>query len=105
MEIFDNGSGMSRQDIVNGFMRLSTYSKVERPTSPKYRRQRAGRKGIGRFAAQRLGEILTITTATDHDEIALTVRIDWREFSSNRELSRIPARISRTKKTFAHGTL
>ena len=62
LEIRDNGTGMTREDLVEGFMRLSSTSKVREPISPLYKRYRAGRKGIGRFAAQRLGERLTITT-------------------------------------------
>jgi signal transduction histidine kinase len=55
LEIRDNGTGMSRRTLVEGFMRLSSTLKVSEPISPRYKRQRAGRKGIGRFAVQRLG--------------------------------------------------
>jgi len=55
LTISDNGNGMDRQQLIDGFMRLSSTDKVSNPISPIYKRKRAGRKGIGRFAAQRLG--------------------------------------------------
>src|SRR6218665_824661 len=51
----DNGSGMTRDQLINGFMRLSSSEKIHSPISQRYKRTRAGRKGIGRFATQRLG--------------------------------------------------
>ena len=65
LEIQDNGTGMTREDLVEGFMRLSSISKVREPISPLHKRSRAGRKGIGRFAVQRLGERLTVTTTNE----------------------------------------
>lgn len=56
--IKDNGVGMTRLQLVDGFMRLASKEKIREPKSPKYGRLRAGRKGIGRFAAQRLGKSL-----------------------------------------------
>ena len=78
---------MSRYQLVDGFMRLSSQSKVEEPISPTYHRQRAGRKGIGRFATQRLGRTLTITTQTAVESIAREVTIDWDQFEPNQDLT------------------
>jgi hypothetical protein len=55
---------MTRDQLINGFMRLSSSDKIHNPISDKYKRTRAGRKGIGRFATQRLGSKLTIITHT-----------------------------------------
>lgn len=55
LEIHDNGLGMTREQLINGFMRLSSSEKMHFPLSSKYNRKRAGKKGIGRFSAQRLG--------------------------------------------------
>ena len=38
LEIFDNGNGMTREQLVNGFMRLSTTDKADTPYSPLYTR-------------------------------------------------------------------
>ena len=64
LRIEDNGLGMTTEQLVNGFMRLSSSDKIDNPRSPIYDRFRAGRKGIGRFATQRLGSKLTIITQT-----------------------------------------
>lgn len=84
----DDGHGMTRQQLIDGFMRLSSRDKVREPVSPKYERQRVGEKGIGRFATQRLGRQLVITTQTDSSH-ALRVTIDWGEFEGGRDLEEI----------------
>src|SRR4051812_32069979 len=84
--IEDNGSGMGGDDLVNGFMRLSTSHKIDEPLSPRFGRPRAGRKGIGRFAAQRLGNALRITTRQDGADRALRVDLSWSQFRSGKEL-------------------
>jgi signal transduction histidine kinase len=86
LEIRDNGSGMTRRELVYGFLRLASDSKVEAPRSPRFGRQRAGRKGIGRFAAQRLGEQLVLTTQTEAAPTALRLHVDWRQFVHGRRL-------------------
>lgn len=104
LEIFDNGTGMTLDELEAGFMRLSTPNKVAAPTSDLFKRQKAGRKGIGRFAAQRLGRKLVLETATTSMHYALKLTIDWDEFSAERNLSSVPSIIERIPKTFEHGT-
>lgn len=104
LEIIDSGLGMSREQLINGFMRISTSDKVTEPTSPKFGRQRAGRKGIGRFAAQRLGKQLTITTQQAHAEAAIQITIDWDEFSSGTELFMVESQIRLVPKMRSLGT-
>ncbi len=62
--IEDDGSGMDAETVKNSWMRLSTNQKINTPISPKYGRIRAGKKGIGRFAVQRLGKKLIFETET-----------------------------------------
>ncbi|HEV2881370.1 MAG TPA: sensor histidine kinase [Pyrinomonadaceae bacterium] len=93
LEVIDDGVGMTRQELIDGFMRLASTEKIEQPTSPKYKRKRAGRKGIGRFAVQRLGEELEITTQTLNSNKALRVNIDWSKFSRGKELTSVANRI------------
>lgn len=67
----DDGNGMTRDQLINGFMRISSTEKVNNPISPRYHRGRAGRKGIGRFATQRLGRKLILITQTKGEDLAL----------------------------------
>jgi HSP90 family molecular chaperone len=60
--IDDNGVGMARDELIDGFLRLASDMKVRHPLSQKYKRHRAGRKGIGRFSTQRLGSSLRLRT-------------------------------------------
>ena len=103
--IDDNGLGMNKEQLIDGFMRLSSADKIHHPISPVYKRTRAGRKGIGRFAAQRLGNMLTIITQTKESENALKVTIHWRDFESDKYLNTIENTIEEVPKKKEHGTL
>jgi signal transduction histidine kinase len=93
LEIIDSGLGMSREQLLNGFMRISTADKVSEPKSPTYGRQRAGRKGIGRFAAQRLGKKLHISTQLEGADHSLQLSIDWKQFSVGLDLHMIASKV------------
>ncbi|WP_457746957.1 ATP-binding protein [Sulfurimonas sp.] len=104
LEIKDNGLGMTREQLINGFMRLSSSDKLHFPRSPRYDRKRAGKKGIGRFSAQRLGKKLTIITQTLELDKALRLVIYWDHFHGDKELSFITNQIEYIKKTKDEGT-
>lgn len=100
----DNGEGMSRADLINGFMRISSANKINNPFSKKFLRKRAGQKGIGRFAVQRLGTNLTIITKTDDSPQALKLEIDWNDYDSISELALVSHKISIDTETQKTGT-
>lgn len=102
--IKDNGAGMTREELINGFMRLSSGDKIENPHSHKYWRKRAGRKGIGRFAAQRLGKNLTIITQSEKSEKSLRIEIDWTRFTTNAELNSVSSVLKELPKGENTGT-
>jgi len=104
LEIEDNGLGMTKEQLINGFMRLSSSDKLHFPRSPRYDRKRAGKKGIGRFSAQRLGKKLTIITQTLEATEALKVVFYWDDFMGDRELSFITNEIKYVKKQKDEGT-
>src|SRR5262249_229113 len=98
IEIADDGTGMTLETLSDGFMRLATTDKVEPPLAPELRRRRAGRKGIGRFAAERLGRRLVLTTATKETDSALKMEIEWDQFAPGKELSAISIPVKLDKK-------
>jgi len=102
--IEDNGHGMTREQLIAGFMRLSTTDKIHEQYSPKYKRLRAGRKGIGRFAAHRLGKKLKIVTQTKQSSSALQIDIDWSQFEADQDLIIISNHITEISKTQKNGT-
>jgi len=90
MVVMDDGIGMSRDVIRDAWMTLSTSSKINSDTSPIFNRPRAGRKGIGRFATQRLGEELILETTVEGEVLGYRVRFNWdEEFVAGRKLSSV----------------
>lgn len=104
LTIEDNGHGMNREQLVNGFMRLSSSDKIHNPVSEKYKRQKAGRKGIGRFATQRLGDKLIIITQTSKLPEALKVVVNWNDFATDKDLLTISNSVEFIPKTKSNGT-
>lgn len=104
LEIYDNGNGMTRQQLVNGFMRLSSSDKFHNPLSPRFQRVRAGKKGIGRFATQRLGKKLTILTKVEGANLGLKLEVDWNKYEIDNDLDSIKNPISELELDFNSGT-
>lgn len=102
--IEDDGLGMSRDDLVNGFMRVSSTSKIHEPRSPIFNRQRAGQKGIGRFSVQRLGRKLTIITQNKDSDTALKLVINWDDYSRDGNLFVVENTLEIIPKTKINGT-
>lgn len=91
--ITDNGSGMSKEELVRGFLRIASNAKVEQPRSIVFGRKRAGRKGIGRFATERLGSRLELITHVAADAPGLKLTINWNDFVAGLELSSVRVQI------------
>lgn len=90
LTVDDNGTGMTREELISGFLRLASDLKVRSPVSSRYQRRRAGRKGIGRFATQRLGSTLVLRTWTDPASSGLELTVNWNDFRAGLELVQIP---------------
>lgn len=103
--ISDNGTGMNEYQLEFGFMRISSTDKVHNPISIKYGRPKAGRKGIGRFAAQRLGRKLTIITQTKDSDKAVKLLIDWEKYTIDCDLTSIKFPIEYVTKDKPEGTI
>jgi len=97
--IQDDGHGMTADQIRNNWMRISTDDKVTNPVSPGYKRPRAGRKGIGRFAIERLGKDLILETCVKGYNEGLRVQFNWdNDFRHGRDLSLIPHKLLKFQK-------
>ena len=102
--IDDDGDGMTRDELVDGFMRISSTSKIHNPLSRKFKRQRAGQKGIGRFSVQRLGLCLTIVTQVADSDFALSLQINWDDYQKDSNLLTIANELEITEKIKDKGT-
>ena len=93
----DNGTGMSLSIFKKTWMRIATIDKENNPISQKYKRLKAGEKGIGRFACRRLSKILKIksvaVTEEGHKE-ELNAFFDWTAFTPGSDVDKIPVKYS-----------
>jgi signal transduction histidine kinase len=104
LNIKDDGDGMTRDELVDGFMRISSTSKIHNPYSRKFKRKRAGQKGIGRFAVQRLGNKLVIITQAENSDKALKLTINWADYARDRDLGSVSNKLEEIDKIREKGT-
>ncbi len=105
MTIKDNGHGMTLDQLKNGFMRISSSDKIHNPISKIFKRHKAGRKGIGRFATQRLAEKLIIITQTEESDKAIKVEIDWTKYVNDIDINTISFPVEYIPKSDRNGTI
>lgn len=89
LTIDDDGLGMNKEQLINGFMRLATTDKIHNSVSTKYHRPKAGKKGIGRFSTQRLGKKLIVLTQTIDSKACYKLTINWEDYETDKEISDI----------------
>jgi signal transduction histidine kinase len=125
IEVRDDGSGMSRDEIVNGWLRPATSNRGRIKERLKIERARAaergsldsyealvdslkreyrgriplGEKGVGRLATHRLGSQLWLRTKTADDPLEWDLRIDWSAFDA---FSSKPVDLSAIELTLRH---
>jgi len=86
--IIDAGEGMTQQIIEDHWMTIGTDNKAN-DYFTKTGRVKAGAKGIGRFALDKLGDKCEMTTKYDvkkygkiDNEVAYIWKVDWKEFDN-----------------------
>ncbi|HEY0053987.1 MAG TPA: ATP-binding protein, partial [Pedobacter sp.] len=104
LSVSDDGVGMTPAQLESAFMTISSTDKVHNPKSAKYKRNKAGRKGIGRFATQRIGEKLTIITQTIQDDFASKLTIEWNRYTLDTDIGLIRNPLEKIEKTQDEGT-
>jgi signal transduction histidine kinase len=88
--IKDNGIGMTFEDVRDKWMVIGTSSKRKSQTSPPpFNRKVTGRKGVGRFAVDKLGAKLLLKTKKKSDAQILCLETDWSAYEKeeNRQLT------------------
>lgn len=106
IEIRDDGSGMTREDIIKGWLRPATSRRASVKEEIRAKRKLAldrrslhefdalvdklkqahggrlplGEKGIGRLATHRLGRFLWLRTKTADDPLEWQLRVEWDRF-------------------------
>lgn len=104
--ITDNGDGMTRADILSGWLVVGKSSK-ESVTRTRLGRVPAGNKGLGRLAALRLGRQASLTTRPlSEPNFTHQITIDWQQFDDAEVVEDVLLEIHSTTKgrTSKHGT-
>lgn len=100
IEIEDDGFGMTPDIVENVWLEPGSNYKqeqfTERRLTPIYQRLPIGEKGIGRFGAHKLGNLIEMTTKSANAN-EVFVRIDWTQFAEHRYLEEVPIRIIERK--------
>lgn len=81
--IRDNGSGMDRDTFLEKWMNPASGHKQlqkDRQARTSLGRLPLGEKGVGRFAAQQIGNHLNMVSRTSNADTELHVQIDWSAF-------------------------
>ncbi len=85
--VSDTGTGMSKRDLIDNYLSIGTASRKRAIDAAfadySYEEKKApylGEKGLGRLSAMRLGDSLTVETATLADRYLNILSIDWSEF-------------------------
>lgn len=96
IEIEDDGFGMNADIVENVWLEPGSSFKQEqyeeRKITPKFHRLPIGEKGIGRFGAHKLGNVIEMTTKRADDK-EVYVKIDWRQFLKEKYLEDVPIKI------------
>ena len=104
--IEDNGHGMTFAEMQTSWMRIATNTKRNKPVSRIYHRPLTGAKGIGRFAARRLGHKLIVQSIakTKNEESGedfkegIVAEFDWKtHFQPGDDLTKIPIKYKRQR--------
>lgn len=88
LTISDNGVGMTLETVKTGWFEPGTVLKKREEHSPSGRIY-LGAKGIGRFAAARLGETLLMQTKKKNQSEGIEVLLDWGRFDDESYLDEI----------------
>jgi signal transduction histidine kinase len=101
--IKDEGCGMDKKDIINGWLTISNSikkkMKKEKRVTKKYERMPLGDKGLGRLAVQKLGRIMVMITKKENLDIEYTVTIPWGDFQKNTTLENVKVSCTERKVT------
>ena len=92
IQVIDDGTGMTFDDVKKFWMRIATTHKVEQNRSGRFGRPRTGSKGIGRFSCRRLGtklKLITVARARSGRFERTEVDIDWKAFKPGTEVTTI----------------
>lgn len=103
MIIEDTGIGMTEKVLEEGFLNIGTSIKLKSRIEDKESKIILGEKGIGRLAAQRLGRVLVVESASEEEEYSNVVIINWEELKNSNAIHKIELpyfRVNKVEKSY-----
>ncbi|MDH5365391.1 MAG: ATP-binding protein [Cyclobacteriaceae bacterium] len=95
--IQDDGLGMTLTDLKDKWMVIGTSSKRRNRESPApYKRKVVGKKGVGRFAVDKLGAKLLLRTTKKGSDKLICLETDWSQYA-DLELEQLKIDFEKTK--------
>lgn len=93
IRILDNGSGMSLDTVTDAWLQPGTNFRMKQrkkgERSSLFGRPILGEKGVGRFAAQKLGSLISLATKNIDAKFETMVEVNWETFEEDALLSDI----------------
>lgn len=105
--VLDDGHGMTLSDIRDRWMEPATSTKLANRRSERFGRLMMGSKGIGRFAAAKLGAEMGLSSVSERDGLRKAVLIpvlDWSVFDGDTYLSDVAIDFSEENSEAQTGT-
>lgn len=88
----DDGIGMNLDTVLNDWLEPGTSNRKDQRLAGKrtrrFRRLPLGEKGVGRFAAHKLGQVIHVVTRQARQR-EVVIEVDWREFERKRFLDQV----------------
>ncbi len=78
IRVADNGFGMTKEELLNYWLRIG-FSNKRKSKESNLGRRKTGEKGIGRISTDRLGANLELLTRTEKDGL-IGLKVNWDEF-------------------------
>jgi signal transduction histidine kinase len=89
----DNGVGMDLATILNVWLEPATGHRTSRKKrgerTAKFGRPMLGEKGVGRFAAHKLGDVVELITRAEGSDTEVHLVVDWRKFKEDKYLDEV----------------
>jgi signal transduction histidine kinase len=104
--IEDDGMGMDRATVTGIWLEPGTdyraKQRKDKQRTPNFKRLPLGEKGVGRFAAHKLGQLIELVTRKRNKK-EVVVSINWADFANDKYLSEVPVSVKTRAPQFFTG--
>jgi len=80
IEVLDDGHGMTEERVRETWLEIATPHRSRNSRSEKRGRRVLGEKGIGRFAASRLADLMLLVSRPESADVEVALHLNWNDF-------------------------